>query len=105
MTRAQLKFIAKWQTKLKLRDWDITIKEKRKFKHREQTGATRTKCTFLEATVWIRKGLSKQEFQRTVVHELLHIRFGLFSFDGGSALMHELEVGIEMLARLLLKGR
>ena len=101
MTRAKLRHIAKWQTKLKLRDWDITVKEKRRFKDPRQTGACQVKCTFLEATIWIRKGLSKKEFQRTVMHELLHVRFAQFTFDDGSALRHELEVGIEVLTRIM----
>ena len=101
MTRARLRFITTWQAKLKLRDWDITIKEKRRFKAPGQTGACRVKCQFLEATIWIRKGLSKKEFQRTVMHELLHVRFAQFTFDDGSALRHELEVGIEVLTRIM----
>lgn|SRR3990167_3209642 len=102
MTKAQRRFIETWQKTLRIQDWNITVKEKR-FKSKHQAGATLTYPKFMDATIWLKPGLSKREFRRTAVHELLHVRFSMMSFQDGSALEHELEIGIEVLTRILLK--
>lgn len=104
MTSAQRKLVEKWARLLRVQDWDITWKEKKRFKGEPQmTGWTRTKTPFRTATIALRKGLPDAEFEVTLVHELLHVVFPSFEFPEGSALFLELEQGVEGLARLLVR--
>lgn len=105
VTKKQLKFNSKWQKLLRLQDWDITVKEVKKFKgQRFQTGSTQSSVSFLSAIIRVKKELDWKEYQRTVVHEMLHVRFPHVRPDEGTAAALTLEQGTEVLARLLVNN-
>lgn len=104
MTKRE-KLFRSWQHLLRLDDIDIAFEEKKKFKVKTQMGDTRTGDRFQIAKVRVKKSLNSIEFERTVVHELLHVLFPSFIWEDGTALERELEVGVEKLARLLIKLR
>jgi hypothetical protein len=104
MTSRQKQLVKKWTRLVRVQDWDITLKEKKRFKGLPlQTGWTKPMPNFKKATIAIRKGLGSKEFELTVIHELLHVLFPTVSLaslvDG--AMSVELEQGIEIVARLL----
>lgn len=99
---AKAKRIAKWTAALRLRDWNIDVKETPNFANTTMFGSTSTAAAFGDAHILIRAGLSDLEWERTLVHELLHVRFPDFQFPDGSVLERQLEVGVEVLARLLV---
>lgn len=107
MDRAKLKFFQKWQKKLRLQDWDIDFREVRRYKKKStQVGETAAlSLTWQSASVSVKKGLSKVDWQRTILHELLHVRFASCSmeFAVGTGADLNMEVAIEALARVLLK--
>jgi hypothetical protein len=106
MTSKQTQLVEKWRKLLRVQDWDITFKEKKRFKGAPlQTGWTKPRPLFKTATIALRKGLSETEFELTLVHELLHVVFPTASLTSLADSAHavELEQGVEGLARLLVR--
>jgi hypothetical protein len=100
MTKTE-KFLRKWQHLLRVDDWDITFKEVKRFKSDVQFGATSVNPRFVQATIKLKKGLSKKEMEITIIHELLHVRFPYIILKEGSDAEASFEVGIESMARML----
>jgi hypothetical protein len=103
VTLAQLQTIDHWVHLLRVADWEPRFKETKRFKGMPlQFGQSDINDTFKEAVVTTRRGLSTENFERTIIHELLHVLFGGTSnFVLDSKVSHEFEQGIETLARLL----
>ena len=97
----KLAFIHKWQRILRLGDWKITYEEKA-WPHKTYSGRTRFDRNEMMAVVNIRKGMTAEYWRITVVHELMHLRIPFF-FPKDSWAEQELERGVEMTARALLK--
>lgn len=106
MTAKQQQLVEHWRKLLRVQDWDITFKEKKRFKGApSQTGWTKPTPLFKTAIIAIRKGLGDYEFELTLVHELLHVVFPTASLTSlaDNAYAVELEQGVEGLARLLVR--
>jgi hypothetical protein len=109
MTQTKLeKLLQKWAIRLRLVDWEISIKFVPVIEgltapeHASAVfGGTMCKPTFMQADIQIRAGLSDSETELTLVHELLHVRFGGMAPPEG-LYDHLFEVGIEMTARCLM---
>lgn len=116
---SELNLLKEWQERLGLQDWAITLTINCKFDDLEldnASGETNWEDTIKSATIRI---VSKDEygndriipydFEQILVHELLHIKFGLLSFtqqdyDGKvvAELRHQL---IDDLARALVMAK
>ncbi len=106
LEESKVDYLWKWQQRLKLRDWTINFKEIEKFDEDNgpgQTGESHLRHHMLEADIIIRSGMVPQEWKRTIVHELLHVRFPTMSlgFEYPHTIETESEIGIEVLARYL----
>lgn len=99
--KARLRFLRKWQRILRLTDWHIRYEEKT-WKRKTYSGRTRFDRHEMMATISIRKGLTAEYWRITMLHELMHLRFP-FTFDDGTWAAQELERGVELTARALLK--
>ena len=113
------KLLEEWQERLGLQDWAIVLRYNCKFSDLElenACGETNWEDTIKSATIRI---ISKEEygtdrilpydFEKILVHELLHIKFGLLSFtvetyEGkvNAELRHQL---IDDLARALVMAK
>ncbi|MCQ2017279.1 ImmA/IrrE family metallo-endopeptidase [Clostridium butyricum] len=62
--------VEKWQKILRIEDWDIQVIEARDF---ENDGESYIIYNFNRARITVKKELSKEEKEKTIVHELLHI--------------------------------
>lgn len=103
MTLKQIKkFKEKFQNRLKLQGWKIDLKLVEEFQSEGIYGSADTQPIFQTATIRIKKSLKDQDLKETIVHELLHVRFGGIGFEEGSARGLAFETGIEMTARALL---
>ena len=111
MTQTKLeKLLQTWCSRLRLVDWEIKIKfvpvvEGLIIPEHSGTvfGGTMCKPTFMQADIQIRSGLSDSETELTLVHELLHVRFGGMAPPEG-LYDHLFETGIEMTARCLMEA-
>ena len=104
MTDKQLiKLCSFWQKELRLQDWNITVEFEDEFHSESQLGETTVSAPWYDATVSIKEGMSAEQTELTLIHELIHIRFGGLQFDESSIQHLWLEQGIEALARLLYK--
>ena len=97
-----------WQKRLRLQDWDITIK-KAKPKRLEIKGAVGRVEYSVDskvATILISEKLkSKKEIERTIIHELLHLHLAPISqFCEGDCYETFEEQAIESITKALLKG-
>lgn len=62
--------LKKWQKILRLEDWDIQVIEAQDF---DSDGQSYIIYNFNRARVTIKKELSQEEKEKTLIHELLHI--------------------------------
>jgi outer membrane protease len=100
---AKLTFLRRWQHTLRLDDWHIQYEEKR-WRHKAQWGRTRFDYYEKEATIAIKKGLTKDKWEITLLHELMHLRFP-FKYKTNTYAAMWLEQGVELTARALLGRR
>lgn len=115
----ELNLLNEWQERLGLQDWAITLTINCKFDDLEldnASGETNWEDTIKTATIKIisekeydKDRITKFDFEQILVHELLHIKFGLLSFtqqdyDGKvvAELRHQL---IDDLARALVMAK
>ena len=111
MTQAKLdKLVKLWTKRLRLQDWHITVRVVPQIEGVVTQGSidgvlggTTCKPTFMEADIQVRSGLEDGETELTLVHELLHVRFGGMAPPEG-LYDYLFEMGIEMTARSLMEA-
>lgn len=107
MTDPQLQKLLKlWQKRLRLQDWQLQAKlvPVVLIEHDAScSGSTTCKPSFMLAEIEIKDSLDDEELEITLVHELLHVRFGGMQPPEG---LHDFlfETGIEMTARALVEA-
>lgn len=110
MNPAELQsFLAKWQTILRLRDWDIEIKFGRAWEMGEDRGGEVTRInaketaliTILDPCDWRPDKIVPQDIEYTVVHELVHLHFAIIDdFEGANDTLYE--QAVHRIATVLL---
>lgn len=99
------KLLKVWQERLKLRDWaiDLRLVDGKEFDSAGQSGETCLRLIFKEADIKVKAGLSNEDTELTLVHELVHVLFGgLQPPEGLQEVLFE--TGVEACARALIAG-
>lgn len=91
MTQEQLEALcAEWQRRLRLQDWDVKIRLRRRYDMWVETNQGECKhetlkklalVNILDPTDYDPDNVWPQDVERTVVHELLHLHFAPFVGD------------------------
>lgn len=110
MTQTELEQLTSyWQDKLRLVDWDITVRYKTQSQLGEAVGRAKYIETLNQATIEILKPEHDEwgtDIEETLVHELLHVKTsGLHGEEAGwlkGAKRTALEVAIDHTARALV---
>jgi hypothetical protein len=94
------KLVVKWQSRLRLHQWDIMVRYV-KFDDPDKTGDCEAFPTVRDASIRVKRGMSKLDEERTIIHELLHVMFHAAKGNHRSVAGRENEVSIEVMAKIL----
>jgi hypothetical protein len=111
LTERQLqRLCAQWQKRLRVQDWDVRVRVKRR--HQMELESKRAGCNYSlklkEALIEIQSPLDYQpsvwpnDMEQSLVHELLHLHFALFSADDETPEGVAQEQAIDLIASALV---
>lgn len=96
------KLCSKWQTRLKLDHWDVTLELY------EDLGNNAASIThdykYLNANIKLLKNRSKKELANSIIHELLHLHLAGLNVVLESSEDMAQEQAIQILSRVILEG-
>lgn len=102
----------KWQTLLRLRDWDIHVElfSAREFSEEDRQGEVFYDISTGQAIIHLLDVDAKldtpfpYDLEKVLVHELLHLHFAIFEPEKEDSLRHDLwERTVEKMAQIMLR--
>lgn len=98
MSVAELKRLCRvWQRRLRLQDWDVTVKLQSAEEMPDQLGNAAMEPEEMRAVISLRDG---GELEATLAHELLHLRLVSFGDDD----LPEQQVAMNLLAAAFMRA-
>lgn len=111
MKDAQItKLVSKWQTRLKLNHWDVSLKIVASSALLDDSvGKVDYDYKYLNATIKLARSAngvsrSKAELTQTTIHELIHLHLSGLDVIAGTPEHTAEEQAIEILSRVIMEG-